>query len=284
MLALEDKLVMVVNREGFLWIVPRKDGAAEGKDAVALYRAADDSWSGYTAASPFFFEGIPAVLLYRDDFFTEPAPVPPLPPVRGLIDGGVRGLEIPALAPFSDSGWEADLLRQGGDGFWYYRAGQKGGTGSERRYFRTADLGVPGVASSSGAFINALRPYPVREAPELLRRALDRIPGIARGEQIAEVVSPGFNGSRQFGTDSGSGGDLLRGYCGGGLALIITPAGRGIYAREEKPAEGLFSLPMLPEGFVYTGIGVSGTALIAAWEEQNDLAVGAAGFLVISLP
>jgi hypothetical protein len=282
MLALEDTLVMAVNREGFLWILPRKD-SADVKDAVALYRAADDSWSGYTAASPFFFEGIPAALLYRDDFFTEPAPVPPLPPVRGLIDGGVRGLEIPALAPFSGSGEDVDLLRQGGDGFWYYRAGQKGGAGTERRYFRTADLAVPGEASSSEAFIRALRPRPFREAPELLRRVLDRIPEIARGEQIAEVVSPGFNGGRQFGTDSGSGGDPLRGYYGGGLALIITPAGRGIYAREDETA-GLFTLPMLPEGFVYTGIGVSGTALIAAWEEQNDLTVGAAGFLVIGLP
>jgi len=41
------------------------------------------------------------------------------------------------------------------------------------------------------------------------------------------------------------------------------------------------SLPPLPEGFVYTGIARTGNSLFAAWEEQEDFSIGAAGFLVI---
>ena len=41
------------------------------------------------------------------------------------------------------------------------------------------------------------------------------------------------------------------------------------------------SLPVLPEGFIYTGIGRIGTNLFASWEEQSDFNIGAAGFVVI---
>jgi len=41
------------------------------------------------------------------------------------------------------------------------------------------------------------------------------------------------------------------------------------------------SLPQLPEGFVYTGIGRAGGCIIASWEEQEDFSIGAAGFTVI---
>jgi hypothetical protein len=41
------------------------------------------------------------------------------------------------------------------------------------------------------------------------------------------------------------------------------------------------SLPPLPEGFIYTGIGMAGNNLFACWEEQVDYSIGAAGFMVI---
>jgi len=41
------------------------------------------------------------------------------------------------------------------------------------------------------------------------------------------------------------------------------------------------SLPPLPEGFVYTGLGYTGENLFASWEEQEDFSIGAAGFVVI---
>ena len=44
------------------------------------------------------------------------------------------------------------------------------------------------------------------------------------------------------------------------------------------------SLPPLPDNFVYTGIGRAGDSLFASWEEQIDLNIGAAGFVVIRTP
>jgi hypothetical protein len=50
------------------------------------------------------------------------------------------------------------------------------------------------------------------------------------------------------------------------------------------PRETVFShpsLPPLPDGFVYTGIGRVSGSLFASWEEQEDFSIGAAGFVVI---
>jgi len=41
------------------------------------------------------------------------------------------------------------------------------------------------------------------------------------------------------------------------------------------------SLPLLPDGFVYTGIAEIGDSLFASWEEQADYSIGAAGFMLI---
>jgi len=41
------------------------------------------------------------------------------------------------------------------------------------------------------------------------------------------------------------------------------------------------SLPDLPTGFFYTGIGFAGDSLFASWEEQQDYSIGAAGFMII---
>jgi hypothetical protein len=41
------------------------------------------------------------------------------------------------------------------------------------------------------------------------------------------------------------------------------------------------SLPLLPENFIYTGVGRAGDSLFASWEEQVDFNIGAAGFVVI---
>jgi hypothetical protein len=53
---------------------------------------------------------------------------------------------------------------------------------------------------------------------------------------------------------------------------------------ETEPRMDHFSLPPLPEGFVYTRIGLLGDILIGAWEEQYNWNVGAAGFMIINAP
>jgi hypothetical protein len=49
---------------------------------------------------------------------------------------------------------------------------------------------------------------------------------------------------------------------------------------ETEGGDGRF-LPVLPEGFVYTGLAWAGDTLFAAWEEQEDYNIGAAGFMAI---
>ena len=57
---------------------------------------------------------------------------------------------------------------------------------------------------------------------------------------------------------------------------------------EENSAQGTengfgsFSLPTLPEGFIYTGAAFLGDVIAASWEEQEEAGIGAAGFMVMS--
>jgi len=41
------------------------------------------------------------------------------------------------------------------------------------------------------------------------------------------------------------------------------------------------SLPPLPEGFTYTGIGRISDSLFASWEDQDEYSIGAAGFMLL---
>jgi len=43
------------------------------------------------------------------------------------------------------------------------------------------------------------------------------------------------------------------------------------------------SLPALPKGFIYTGIGRMADSLFASWEEQEDFSIGAAGFVILKI-
>jgi hypothetical protein len=162
------------------------------------------------------YDGGPALFFYRDDVFTEPALPPPRPPVLALRPGPARpgdlaygsleALEIPALAgiPFAE-GWEADILRPGADGLWYYRLSRRKNGGREARYFRSADLSRAGEETGPGPYRNSQK-------------------------------------------------------------------------EAEPDASGL---PPLPDDFVYTHVVRLGDTVIAAWEEQQDYNIGAAGFMLI---
>jgi hypothetical protein len=201
-------LYLALNRSGLLALIPLEGGG------LGLYRINDGPyWESYTLGNLFLYEDRPALFFYRDDSFAEPSAPPPVPPVLGLLPGGaftgLGPLEIPALGdiPFAE-GWEADILRAGADGLWYYRGLRRKNGGRELRYFRSADLS-------------------------------------RRGEEI----------------DAGT------------------------YRNSQREAAGVFdpdaALPELPENFVYTHAAPLGDFMIAAWEEQEDYNIGAAGFMVI---
>jgi hypothetical protein len=120
MLIQDDRLTMAVNREGFLALMPWhrtgieddpdtsiKDAGIKDSGGLALYRIADAVyWKNYTLGSFFLYEGNPAALLYRDDFFIESTVDPPAPRVFALVKGQPhpRGLgEAVSLGAFRDS-------------------------------------------------------------------------------------------------------------------------------------------------------------------------------------
>jgi hypothetical protein len=133
-----------------------------------------------------------------------------------------------------------------------------------------------------------MAPFPLR----LILEEAGRRYGLA-GTLVAAVVSPDFPLVRYFSTEVRASSEALTElagyYRGSGAdapetsALAILPDGRGIRAAgdDSAPRLDLFSLPSLPEGFVYTRIGLAGQALVAAWEEQDGWNVGAAGFLIL---
>jgi hypothetical protein len=288
----EDRLVGAVNRSGFLVFMP-------GEGGLALYSVTDvPDWEQYTAASPFLYREIPAVLLYRNVFFVDPRMVPPVPPVRGLVKGSLKptGLELPALEALpAGEGWEADALRQGKDGYWYYRGVNRGKGRTETVYYRGRDLSGPGELISAGAFRSAAEPSPLTDAPAGMGKLLEeafRLGG--SGLVQAAAVSFAESGELRYFSEvplhTGVVEELVElvGYYNGtdSYGLVLWPGGKGLYGKFQGGAveTGSFTLPVLPENFSYTGIGLSGSTLIVLWEEREDLNVGAAGFMVINAP
>jgi hypothetical protein len=296
-LARGDELLMAVNREGFLRFSPR-----DQNDGIGVFRfSGGEFWRRYTVGAFVLFEGKPAALLYRDGRFLDSPAEPPQPRVWTFNRESAEpeGLDIPALDQFPPAdGWEADTLRFGSDGLWYYRVLKPNEPHPDIRLFHTASLRQPGKAVSLGDFQNSALPEPLHAAPAPLKELLETAVAMT-GAASVQVISPEFPQQRIFaGKASGSG--LLAYYRPGSvddpLVVAILPNGQGVYlsphsaARDDtvKPESRLFTLPSLPEGFVYTGIGLAGggpaTTLFAVWEEQEEYSTGAAGFMVLRMP
>jgi hypothetical protein len=292
-------LVMAVNREGFLRFTPA-EGAGYGGGDIALYRAADaPRWGPYTPAALFSFGGRAAALLYRDDFFAEPAAPLPSPRAFALDPGSPAPLplEIPAFGAFpAAEGWDLDALRYGPGGDWYYRAVRKAAGPPEIGYYRTRDLGVRGGAVPVSAFQNAALPEPLSAAPAPLRSVLEAAFTLGPGGAAAVVIS-GRPGPRHFsGPAAEAGGPEIAGFYREpaegrpGIALAVLPGGRGFLGTAgggpgAEPAAGPrpLTLPALPERYAYTAAAPVGDTLIAAWEEQEGHSIGAAGFMAVRL-
>jgi hypothetical protein len=299
----ENRIILGINREGFLAFVPWAEGENGG---IALYRIDNSAyWKDYSVESLFVFESTPAALLYRDDYFIDSDLPPPSPRVWGLdAAAGMTALIVGAfegLAP--EDGWDIEALLQGPDDQWRYRAIRKNGSFQGIGYFSAGNLSLPGEASTQGALQNASRPRPQDQAPEPLRQVLEALLAgdEAASTGIAALVSPEFESLRYYAAPRTI--DHIRenirfypGYYlrrdGHSIALVVDPEGRGFIgaARDGSLALREFALPALPGGFVYTGAaffplpsppggGIS-VAALGIWEEQEGWNVGAAGFVL----
>jgi hypothetical protein len=285
MLAQGNDLLMAVNHEGLIRLTP------QGEGRMALYRfSGGEFWRQYTVGAFVMFGTQPAALLYLDDRFIDSGA--PLPSPRlwtfDLYSNALKSLAMPALDIFApEDGWDIDALRRGGDDQWYFRAVKKSTTQPELRMLRSSDLVREGVQVSLGAFQNTALPQPLSAAPYPLREMITDVLGIS-GCGVAAIVSPEFQTIRLFEADKER--DTIFGFYSGnsnsqpsGASLAAIQAnGSGLHITNGQSVRR-FSLPSLPEGFYYTGIGLCGGTIIASWEEQDEYSIGAAGFMVLTI-
>jgi hypothetical protein len=284
-LARDDELMMTVNCDGFMCLSLWQGGKAENSGIGLYYISGGEYWRRYTTGG-FFLSGEdrePLALLLRDDRFVDSDQ--PVPPVRlwtfDLQAALPYAKPIPALDALPpEEGWNIDSFRRGPDAYWYFRATRKTGTRPEIRMLSTGDLATPGEQVSLGAFQNSALPEPVSAAPQVLRDMLS-IVFSESGNSAANVVSPEFQCARLFAADPDS--NAIAGFYSGAFFLAITANGKAFYIETGEPSVRRFSLPLLPEGFVYTGVGMIAGAVFASWEEQEGYSIGAAGFMVIQI-
>ena len=288
MLARGKELLIAVNRDGFIALSPLERGR------LSLYRfSGGEFWRQYTVGAFAFFDEDqqePAALLYRDDRFLDSDASLPLP--RMWTFTWTVAESVPFVLPLIDSyaprdGWDVDVLRRGGDGLWYFRAIKKTGDEPEFRpeiRMHRSDLFKKDEQVSLGVFQDAALPEPLSAAPGPLRDMLAAV-FAESGSGLAAVVSPEFPTTRSFATDLEK--PAISGFYSGRpentFLLTATPQGNALYAQTGASVIRHFSLPPLPEGFCYTGIGMCGDTIFASWEEQDEYSIGAAGFMVILL-
>jgi hypothetical protein len=282
MLAQGGDLLMAVNHEGLIRFAP------QGEERMALYRFPGGKfWRQYTVGAFVLIDTQPAALLYRDDRFLDSEAPLPSPRVWSFdrYSTALKTLALPALdilAP--EDGWDIDALRRGGDDHWYFRAVKKSATQPELRMLRSSDLVQEGAPVSLGAFQNTALPQPLSAAPDPLREMLAAV-FAESGGSVAAIISSEFQTIRSFAGGGSSTENTISGFYSGrpGNTFLLTtsPQGNALYTKINTINR--FSLPALPEGFYYTGIGMVGDTVIASWEEQDEYSIGAAGFMVIDL-
>jgi hypothetical protein len=284
-LAQDNKIMAAVNRYGFICLSPwDRSGTTDG---IGLYRfSGGELWQQYTVGS-FVFTGrepgnIPLALLYMDDRFVDLDLAVPSPRLFTFVIQSVfiETPDLPLLDAFSpEDGWNIDTLRLGTDGYWYFRTVRKTAGNPEIFFFRSSGLTQTGERISRGAFQRAALPEPVSAAPEALQEMLNTVFS-ETGFGAAAVVSPDFQSIRNFAIDRES--EVIFGFFDGSFLLAASAHGDAFYL-EKGMLTRRFSLPPIPEGFVYTGISVAADTIFASWEEQDGYSIGAAGFMVMLL-
>jgi hypothetical protein len=291
-LAGEDSLIAAVNQEGFLVFARTENG-------TAFYYHKNPAWNDYSIVSVFWYgneKPRPAALLARDMVFAAAPPPPPRPAVWLLEEHGMAGMELPAFTALPASDWETGGLVWDGR-LWYCRRlkNSENGQGKEA-YLAAASLDGTASESSGAAFLEAARPRAASLAPFPLAEALEAAGVLAGKPCTFQAVSPEFSAVRIFQTGMRDDSTELVGgsaYYRTGTAIVLLPDGRGVFRNGDNA--GTFTLPVLPEHYAYTAAGLTdagaaGTengrvpvTVIAAWEEQKDWNIGAAGFVMLEL-
>jgi len=230
---------------------------------------------------------------------------------------GPAGTNVEALDRGADGAWyiKAAVLddtsqggqpeqggeaRQAGQGGQTSQGGQSGRTSQAqhitglKEYFAAQSLSNEPVSIGRGAYQTALQPQPFTSLPKMVQQLMRSFTDSQRKNHfpVLHLVRQDRPVQELFVADPGvknvvplSGGEseIIKfiGYADDSNAVVVLPDGRGVIRRSSGLAA--FSLPQLPDGFVYTGIVMLPHWIIAGWEEQESFAVGSAGFLIVKL-
>jgi hypothetical protein len=224
------------------------------------------------------------------------------------LDRGADGAWYIKASVLDDSGWahEPEQSSQGGQtsqGGEARQAGQGGQSGKpseaqrilgRKEYFAAPSLSSEPVSIGRGAYQTALQPQPFTSLPKMVQQLMRSFTDSQRKNHfpVLQLVWQDRPVQELFVADPGvknvvplSGGEseIIKfiGYADTSNAVVVLPDGRGVIRRSSGLAA--FSLPQLPDGFVFTGIVMLPHWIIAGWEEQESFAVGSAGFLIVKL-
>jgi hypothetical protein len=290
MLLQENRLVMAVNRLGFLAFIPWDSSR------LGMYSVFDKAyWGRYSIASLFLYEQKPSVILYRDDFFfaDTDAPLPKMP-VMALVKGSIQPVkaEIPAFKDFSSlQGWDIEALIRGKNGFWNFTAAQKSSDARNKSYYQAKSLTDQPASISMGNYWAALEPESIENASLLLKNTVMTAINSRQGDfsYLIEAIFP--NGEQEIrysyhSSETDNDMHTLFAYTDDNTAVVISSSGNGAIGTKNEGdliAVNVFNLPELPKDFFYTGIALADNTIIASWEEQQSYQVGAAGFVMINV-
>lgn len=153
---------------------------------------------------------------------------------------------------------------------------------------------LDGVPVSQEAFLEASAPLPFGQAPERLKSLLEAIPSQVKfsitcqksdNESTPRTYLHGFTADTidEIITDAWA-------MSGSSWIAALFPDGT-VYFQGSLPdmymiADGkpvCFSMPELPDGFIWTMFAITGNIMTAGWEESGVYKTGTAGFITVDL-
>lgn len=270
-------VVAASNRDGFLSFRPGPVGVLE-----IFFHGNEEACAPYSMSEIFLFDGKPTVSLYRDRFFLDPQVLAPAVRALSLAEDAAVPVDPAAFALFPpEKGWDIDGVDRAFDGTWLVRAARDGSGEGRVAFASASSLEEQARPLSAAAHRAGLRPRPKRTAAPAMANALAAA-AAARGSTLVASVAgrPGEGAVRFSSAENDAGAEKAWAWEGDRGAAVLLADGR-CWLSGGDGAVQVFSLPELPGGFAYTGLARAGDAWIAAWEEQDGWAVGAAGFLVL---
>jgi hypothetical protein len=276
----------LINRLGLM-----TSGTAGGSPAMHT----DSLFSSATAAGILKTQGTTAVRLYRNSFFAEKSAASPGESIclarYEPASGGFTALLSAADLGLPKDAQCVSLDRTGTA--WYASFKSEAGGKVDFIYLTFETLPArdsAGKVDASGvrkismdAFQKAVSPASVTDAPDGVRNILAKLP-----DTLVYTVKLYSDATQSTQTYARRGeGTALDGtaFVSPSSSAILFSDGTFYYGPNGDSGDiRTIQLPALSRGYVYTSFLISGTSLIAAWEEQRFFETGRAGILVTTIP